>query len=421
MKNSSTSRIDDIEILRGFAVLFMIVQHRSFLLTSDISTTSPISGIFTFWTGVDLFFAISGFVIAKDVLLKLEVAAGDAEKFWRMAISFWIKRIYRIWPTSWLWVIVLVIASAVFRHTGVMQSIRQNIADLTAIIMQVQNFHDAGCYSAGGTWNQCGDADTWWSLSLEEQFYLVLPLAALCFRKRLPWFLGALILMQIFVSRPVWTLLWATRTDALCFGVLLAIFSRHNLYRVLQPVFMERRYIAIPVLAILLFLLAALPEQPEQQKIGIVHFTTGLIAIISIIFVFIGSFNNNYIIRNHRAKIVFLWVGTRSFAIYLIHKPAMLLTHAIWLSFEPGTTQFRSGAFPYYLVVWLLLTVGLSELNYRLIERPLRRKGREIARRIESAPVRVFETATPRNVEALSSLPIFPDEADARAVTFQNG
>ncbi|RFQ09435.1 acyltransferase, partial [Pseudomonas sp. ATCC 13867] len=61
----------------------------------------------------------------------------------------------------------------------------------------------------------------YWSLSLEEQFYLLLPLLILFVRGRwLPVLLGAWVLFQLVQARGLW--LMAFRTDALLLGVLLA-------------------------------------------------------------------------------------------------------------------------------------------------------------------------------------------------------
>jgi len=49
--------------------------------------------------GVDLFFVISGFVIAKSFLLKLQEADTSAQRT-SMVLAFWVRRIYRIFPLA---------------------------------------------------------------------------------------------------------------------------------------------------------------------------------------------------------------------------------------------------------------------------------------------------------------------------------
>lgn len=380
MNNNSNGRIDDIEVLRAVAILITIAGHLQYVFPWGNSTLRSADLNFGLWSGVDLFFAISGFVIARDLLSRLDKAQ-DNEVFWRASFAFWIRRIYRIWPTSWLWITILTIVSLTSwpHHSG--DKAVGPLADFSAIALQVANFHFWSCLN-GGAPNQCGNAYVWWSLSLEEQFYILLPLAALLFRKKLPYALGIVVLVQIFIPRPVFSLLWSVRTDAICLGVLLAIFSRHPIYKIVEPRFMEKRHFAVLVVAVLIFLLVDLPST-LAGKIGVVPFSTGLVAIVSVALVLIASYNKGYIARSQTLKVVLMWVGSRSYAIYLIHAVVTPITRIIWSYIEPSGTVFGPNYTLRFFAVWLLLMLSLSELNYRFIEVPLRRKGRIFARNME--------------------------------------
>lgn len=377
MKDRVASRIDDIEALRAVAVLFTIFYHTSALIRWDIPSIDHVRRFLTFWTGVDLFFAISGFVIARDLLDKLDTN-GFSERFCRVTLAFWIKRVYRILPTSFLWASITLLASVALRHTDLMHSVQANVADFAAVVAQVYNFHWSLCHEP----YQCGDMGPWWSLSLEEQFYIVLPVAALVFRKRLPYVLVVIVIAQFFVHRTPATLLMFVRSDALCLGVLLAIFSRHPLYKIVEPTVLKRQRFALPIVALLVFLLAALPED-GPEKLVIVSFSTGLVALTSAALVFIASFNRDYIIRGAFAKAVFVWIGTRSYALYLIHVPAAFATRAFWRFVEPSGTVFGPRYNLRFLLVWAVTTVILVEFNYRFVEQPLRKRGRDVAKRVE--------------------------------------
>src|SRR5579885_546467 len=98
-------RIDDIEALRAVAILFVVFSHLPALLTWPNSKLDYLHNYFAFWTGVDLFFAISGFVIARELVPKLAAAAdGSSEQVWRIILAFWIKRAWRILPSAWTWI-----------------------------------------------------------------------------------------------------------------------------------------------------------------------------------------------------------------------------------------------------------------------------------------------------------------------------
>lgn len=336
------------------------------------------------WTGVDLFFAISGFVIARDILQRLDRATTH-EQFWRESIAFWIKRVYRIWPSAWIWMFTIFVLSVLLKNTGLFAPPRTNFYDFTAVVMQVYNFHMYACMAHQPS-GVCGNGFPWWSLSLEEQFYIALPIAAFLFRKRLPYFLAFVILVQIFLHRAPQTqpFLWVIRTDALCLGVLLAMLERTAMYKMLQPTFMDKRGYAIPAVVLLIVLLGALPEDVGTGKLVIAPFTTGLVAVVSVLLVFIASFDRDYIVRNRFLKPLFLWVGSRSYALYLIHFPAILLAQYFWRCAEPAGTVFHSNYTLRFLLVWIAMTAALSELNYRFVETPLRKKGRAVAQRFLS-------------------------------------
>ncbi len=69
-----------------------------------------------------------------------------------------------------------------------------------------------------------------------------------------------------------------------------------------------------------------------------------------------------------------MWVGARSYAIYLIHIPAFFVIHEIW--FRAGSPHCDSVLF----TVGLAVTLGIAELNWRYVEQPLRLRGAGIAR-----------------------------------------
>ncbi|ANB71480.1 hypothetical protein AYM40_03175 [Paraburkholderia phytofirmans OLGA172] len=368
-------RIDDIEALRAFAVLFTVIEHVRYVLSWGNHYVYIFDLFFSATTGVDLFLCISGFVIARSLLRTLD-SASDNETFWRRVFAFWVRRVFRIWPTSIFWVTAIVACGVIFRHAGYFGHFRENLADFAAVVTQTANFHMVGCLPR----SECGNAGPWWSLSLEEQFYILLPFAAFLFRRKIAYFMVLVVVAQIFLHRPSWTYGWVFRTDALALGVLLAIFANTKLREAVNPKFLANRLYAIPIVAVLLVLMASMPD--AARKISSVPFSTGMVAIIASVLVFIASFDGDYIAKGPIAKTVLLWIGSRSYSIYLIHWFSIQATKTIWWFVEPARTVFDGRYTLRYLLVWIALTVILSELNYRLLETPLRRKGADIARRI---------------------------------------
>jgi peptidoglycan/LPS O-acetylase OafA/YrhL len=372
--------IGDIEVLRAIAVLVTVFQHQSVLTFHRIES---IDSYFDFWFGVDIFFVVSGFVIARSLLPTLAMAK-NRQDYWRNVVAFWIRRMWRIWPTAWLWTALIVIA-AVFARSQAWGKPLPDLQDAIAILLHVFNLHRVDVDAIQGT----GILSPYWSLSLEEQFYLLLPfLLFIVPRERLISVLAVLVGAQIFLTR--WALnnnlsglLWSIRSDGLMLGVVIALTLEKRWIRgLLEPLFLAKSRLAKCLSVVLpLFLMSALSAG------HVVTFGTGLIAILSGWLVWVASYDMNYIIAEGWLKRILVWIGLRSYAIYVIHCPAFLITQSIWAHLSPAGTNLGDGQHLWQLsITAAVLIVVLSELNFRLIEAPLRRKGAAIAKRLSQEP-----------------------------------
>lgn len=332
---------------------------------------------FSFWSGVDLFFAISGFVITRDLIRKLDELSPANSKA-DVVLAFWVRRIWRIWPTSYFWIILILAATVTFNKYGNFGSLEANFADFVSISAQTQNIHFWYCINYT---HVCGVAATWWSLSLEEQFYMLLPFALVFFRKWVPAAFGFLILAQFFIPRQTWDLLWVIRTEGLMFGVLLALATRKRFYIISEPRLLTYKRYAGPILIFLIFLLIAIPAN-HDGKAPTIPFSTGMVSIISIIMVWIASYDRNYFYNVVGFKNFFMWLGSRSYALYIVHGPVLIATNEIWRRLLPNVSNPSGNLTFRYLSTFLALTVILSELNYRCLEVPLRATGLRISKRI---------------------------------------
>ncbi|MGI4764086.1 MAG: acyltransferase family protein, partial [Janthinobacterium lividum] len=87
VKPRSTAFISDIEVLRACAVLLVIFAHTFFLFPWSNSYYNILATYIVGWPGVDLFFCISGYVIARD-LLRSRAEAANTEGFLGWAVPF---------------------------------------------------------------------------------------------------------------------------------------------------------------------------------------------------------------------------------------------------------------------------------------------------------------------------------------------
>jgi peptidoglycan/LPS O-acetylase OafA/YrhL len=366
-------RIGDIECLRGLAVGMVLIYHiHGALLTWPMPLWTHIEDhYFQTWPGVDLFFAISGFVIARTLLPSLAQSKNSA----RTIGAFWVRRFWRLIPASWTWLFVIVVACVLFNRSGVFDTFHTNFESAIAAMLSLANFREAAAFQHFSY----GPSSPYWSLSLEEQFYAILPLVAYVAGRRLVWVLLVLTACVFALPYEPWVMM--IRVHAVLLGVLLAIASASPHYAAFTPTFLEQRpWAGMLVLGAILVLIAALA--PYGQRIT--GYPLDAIAVLSALLVFIASFDQDFLVGFRLPRIVLTWMGSRSYALYLIHVPAFCVTREFWSRLSVP------GAIPGPRDTWFLLPTALAllvvcaEANYRLLEVPLRRRGAGIAARIAS-------------------------------------
>ena len=365
-------RIADIELLRGIAVVMVLIEHLPINLVGWHSPSLDAFGRYwRGWPGVDLFFVISGFVIGRS-LLPMTTGDGGRLDFLNDTLAFWTRRAWRLLPSAWLWLLIPFLASIAFNRSGLFSTPLVNYRSMIAGLLDVANFHLADGYGR----LPYGTTFPYWSLSLEEQFYLALPLLIFLLRRRLPWLLGLVVLAQF--QAPHLPLTMVTRSGALALGVLLAFWSDTPAWRLCEPRPLHRRRAGIVMLTLPILLLGALgTEQVVGPSLNI-----GLIALLGGVLVWVASYDRDYLAAGLLPRRLMLWLGSRSYGIYLIHIPAFAATREIWFRLSPPGTVFDGSFWRCFAVTALVLLLSLSELNHRLVEQPLRRHGAAIAGRM---------------------------------------
>ncbi|MCW7513009.1 acyltransferase family protein [Leptospira levettii] len=196
------SEIRPLNGLRAFAILFVLINHYYINLKSIVSPYPTLELLYSnLWSGVDLFFVLSGFLISKGLWENWNASSKlDFKKFY-------IKRTLRIFPAYYFFLTLAYITGKVmifsYEKNGVLNDAGENLKK--AMGNSWADFVFLGNYFQGIHTHT-------WSLSSEEQFYLIFPIlcATILFkfgfkvRQLLLWILYFVpVILRIFVLNDI--------------------------------------------------------------------------------------------------------------------------------------------------------------------------------------------------------------------------
>lgn len=370
---SGTRRIEDIERLRAIAALAVLIGHVPWL---QVGISQMLGMHVDPWTGVDLFFVISGFVVSSAFerdLNRLPIGALTV----RALGAFYRKRAARILPTAYIGLAMWWVGAAWWNISGawgVVPHGRDAIAMVTSGVLLVSNYAEA--------WAGVVMPLYWfWSICVEEHFYLLYP----TFRLMVPrseWRAAfvMLIIATVLCARLVWGAvdvggLSHLRFDQLSLGVLIGL-ARQRWPEIASVVASRVRASGLARgLAILtmLLLLIALGTLPTTWLIPSSRWATAaypLAGILSALIVALASLDAGLLsVGQSRIGDGLVRLGARSYGIYMFHVPAL------WIVVEARGRLFANPQAVSLRVPELLAYVGvlalLVDVNYRFVERPL--------------------------------------------------
>ncbi|WP_322410090.1 acyltransferase family protein [Microbacterium invictum] len=336
--------------------------------------------------GVDVFFVISGFLIT-NLLLREHARSGRIR-----LIDFWRRRARRLLPA--LGLVVIVCSSAALAVGGdVLVRLGAQVLGAATFSYNWVSLTGDGGYFAAATPELFRN---FWSLAVEEQFYVVWPLV-------LPLFLllprawaraGAAVLLA--TASALWMAVLVTTgagapggdvtrayfgTDTHAFGILLGVALAFATTAVLgrgSPASRPRWTSPVGAAAIsgLVLLSFLAPVDAVSTFPGTLVAASLLSAAAITAGVWPGSRFGSAIDAQPLR-----WIGDRSYGIYLWHWPILVLL----LAGLQGTGA-EAGVPGSVGLAALVLTLGAAELSYRFVETPVRRNGfRESLRRLGRA------------------------------------
>jgi peptidoglycan/LPS O-acetylase OafA/YrhL len=161
----SSLHVPALDGIRGIAILLVIVYHFSVSL-SILGFASPVLGFFRFgWCGVDVFFALSGFLIT-GILLDTKSSPG----YFR---NFYVRRVLRIFPLYYGSLLVVFLLRFALPSAGIWGS-HEGLASPGSMLWPVLYLENFAIAVDGPSLT--GVTTHYWSLAVEEHFYLAWPL-----------------------------------------------------------------------------------------------------------------------------------------------------------------------------------------------------------------------------------------------------
>lgn len=362
--------IPSLDGLRAIAIIWVMLHNSGMDDLLDLHTLHGklLALLMTMgWLGVQLFFALSGFLITGILLDAKQRHTPHLLKL------FYMRRILRIFPVYYFFLLIIVIAASLTLVPTWLHSVSSHI---WLFIFYINNWFEP--------FRELGLGHLW-SLAVEEQYYLFWPFIVISLsRSRLYLACAFLIVIAIafrqyataYTSYPEMAYVTTiARVDALVLGSILAIILRHQafFYRV------DRLMLVSGIIALAYMLLILVVwEQYDRVRPGLTVLNQTMAALLftSLIYYSLNLNDGKAAWLSRWLSISWLRsIGKYSYAMYIFHFPVALLLKTYLL--EPMIHWFRfageqaSGmVFVTILSISLFTTYSLAWISWRLVERP---------------------------------------------------
>lgn len=369
-----SNRFSGLDHLRALAILLVFFYHYD-MFGNPPGLRDTIGG--WGWTGVDLFFVLSGFLIGGQLFAR--VARSQPISYG----EFYFKRSLRILP-AYLAVLLLYFTIPAFTE-------RSTLPPLWRFLTFTQNF--------GLDLKQHGAFSHAWSLCIEEQFYLILPIFLILFKTRRSsiWLVPALFIFGLAIRGFIWFHILAapeqtafgktyyeliyyptwSRLDGLLAGIALAALYYF------RPAAWQRltRQGNLLLLIALLFIGGAWWITHGDNQYSLQGAIFGYPAIsIAYGALTLAALSPSCILFRFSSSLT-RWIAMLSYSIYLTHKQLIHLTHRALHPYGIGDDSYTA-----FFISTAVAVIGGWTLHL-IVEKPfLRLRDRVIARRRKNNP-----------------------------------
>ncbi len=369
----SRTRIPALDGIRGLAVLLVVFYH---FIPEEAAEASVLwRWAHLGWVGVDLFFVLSGFLITGIL-----IDDRDKPNYFR---NFYARRTLRIFPLYYLVLFAtllavpaLVIAFGI-EPTGpkgfgkAWKDLAEVRANQAWLWLYVSNF---GAVFRGIDWK--GFAH-FWSLAVEEQFYLIWPAVVLWIKPSQLSRTCLFLIVAAFLTRCA-TLalgqgtlacyfLTPCRIDTLAFGAWIAVAYRSPMgFRVLATI--ARR--VLPIILLLLVMIFALERGPtyDSYVVATIGFTLFAMFWAATLIVALTASDSSLVSRILRSPFM-TFFGKYSYGIYVFNRLLIVPVRLVLRPDKLAEWLGRDGAVSAQILFGVSINVALALISWYAFER----------------------------------------------------
>jgi peptidoglycan/LPS O-acetylase OafA/YrhL len=358
---SSSGHLPTLDGIRGLAISWVVFHNTADPLPSTVHGASHLLALLAHpgWIGVQLFFALSGFLITGILL--------DTQRATNYFFAFYAKRALRILPLYYtVLILLMIVAPHLERGTALSQATPKEWLSLWLFIV---NWTHAAPYGSAH----------FWSLAIEEQFYLLWPFIVHRLSARRLFGACIYISMIALVTRGImvlggassWAVYTATtsRLDALALGGAGACLLRIPAARA----WLASRLTAVNLCAFGLFLVGVpITHAYNTDSIQCEIFGYTLLALCCATLVTVAAAGDEQMRRNMFTRVLCFAplrsCGKYSYGIYVFHQLIHKLVGEPWMVARFGNHPPAHTVYLYSVTIGFI-SFGAAFLSYHLLEK----------------------------------------------------
>lgn len=337
-----------LDLIRSVAIIMVLISHSRNILHYD----SLVLGegmwrlsVFGFY-GVELFFVLSGFLIGRILIKKL--TSEDVSNFANILLllkKFWLRRWFRTIP---LYILMLVMNYVLFSFSNGIESLKNIPLWRYLFFLQDYNIVSLGFFPES------------WSLTVEEWFYLIVPIILVIFLV-----MSIRIIYVLYVGDD--NLMWDSdirkntflRLDSLGTGVMFAyLFEKKN---TIFDVFSSKKALIFGLCGIIVNMLIYVNDRAFVESL---YAKTILFNIVTISWGAVMCYSYNMKIEQNFGGVI-MFLSKISYAVYLVHLPIVAYVTEYTLNVH---SMIYKGML--YCCTWLLVFI-VSYFVHKYYEYPI--------------------------------------------------